>query len=76
MEGGDSGDILSCAGSQCDPHFNPMAVMTDNGLDRPDLINLQPRHNMIQILACCNTTTAARYHHYSLLPTNTNHDLT
>ena len=74
MEGGDSGDILSCARSQCDPHFNPMAVMTDNGLDRPDLINLQPRHNMIQILA--TNTTTARYHHYSLLPTNTNHDLT
>ena len=43
MEGGDSGDILSCARSQCDPHFNPMAVMTDNGLDRPDLINLDWR---------------------------------
>ena len=38
------------------PSLNPMAVMTDNGLDRPDLINLE-RHNMSQILANCGTTS-------------------
>ena len=37
--------------SQADPILTLVALMTDNGLDRPDLINLQPRHNMIQILA-------------------------
>lgn len=36
--------------SQADPILTLVALMTDNGLDRPDLINLQPSHYMLQIL--------------------------
>ena len=60
------------------PCLNPMAVMTDNGLDRPDPINLQPRHNMIQILATCNTanTTTTTSSTTTTTILSTNYDFT
>ena len=43
--------------SQADPILTLVALMTDNGLDRPDLINLQPSHYMLQILLLPSPTT-------------------
>ena len=46
--------------SQPDPILTLVALMTDNGLDRPHLINLQLRFNLPQILHSYSYTTSNR----------------
>ena len=55
--------------SQADPILTLLALMTDNGLDSPDLITLQPSHYyMLQILLLHSSLTVLRHRHTSPSP--------